>query len=168
MPIEISRVPHRPRKDPREYQDWFRRLDEEARDAVRRRWLEEELDLERLESCRRRELRRDLTRGTLLVGGVHAAIVLVVAAYLEGVTGGTSLANLALHVLLASAVGAALGGLWRWIDAGLLACALSGCVTLLLFELAVGMHWIFGVCAGLAGGRIGQFVGLRRTELPGS
>ncbi len=168
MVIEINRVPNRPRTDPRERQEWFRQLDELAQDVVRQRWIEEELDWERLGIGHGRDLRRHLIWGALLVGGIHLCIILILTVYLRGRTGGTSFLNGAAHVLVASMVGAALGWGWRRFHAGVLSCAISSCLVLVSFELVMGLHWIFAMCAGWAAGLAGGFLGLRRTELPGS
>ena len=153
-----------PRIDPREEEDWFECLDAEAQDVVRQRWLDEQLEWERVGFAHGAAWRQDLIRGGLLVGGVHTCVVVMVSI----LTGGTSLLNLALHVLVATLVGVALGAFGRVVRAELLLCAVSGCVVLALFELAMGTHLVLAVGAGFFGGMTGQYLGLLRAEIPGS
>jgi hypothetical protein len=156
-----------PAPDPREVEDWFHRLDGDAQDLVRRRWLEEDLAWERVGVAGRTSWRRDMVRGVALVVGVHLGLVFGLGIVLSRSSGGPTTGQVIVSTIAASLVGLGLGAFWRMVDGGILTCALSACFAVGLLEMALGMHPMLLLSAPFLAGLMGRFVGLRRTELPG-
>lgn len=161
MVIEINRRVG-PRADSREREDWFLRLDEDARDVVRARWLEEDLGRERIELVQVRRLRVDVAYGAMLIAAAHFVLLMTLGLVLSAPN---LLTVLLTETVIAAVVGAGLGAFWHWRDSGQLGCTLSAGATVLLFQGAFGMPMLFAAlcAAGTAYG--GQYIGLRRTEI---
>lgn len=132
-----------PEPDPRESEERFLRLDADAQDLVRSRWLQDELQWERVTRARRSELSTSIAEGALLLVGIQLLLVVTLGMFLRSFTGGVTLGAAIAQLLLAAVVGTGLGAAWSVVGAGVMTCALSAIVAVACVEwLVVGSGWI--------------------------
>lgn len=161
-----------PEPDARESEAWFELLDEGAQDVVRQRWLDDELEWERIGFAERRDLRTALLQGLGLVAGLQLVLVVALGMVLGHFTGGVTVGDAIAQLGMATLFGLGLGLAWRLVGAGVMICTLSAMGVVAALEwIVVGSGWL-GTIALIAGplmaGFVAQYLGTRREELPGA
>ena len=101
-----------PAIDPREAEEWFQRLDPDAQDVVRNRWVVQDAQWDEVSNHARYGLGRTICEGWLVLTCVQFAMCLVLGGFLKHFTGGLTVGMLLQNLGWASLVGMLLGAFW--------------------------------------------------------